>query len=176
MRKTLPSFTLLMICAGSIMAGQQLTTKAYRATDISPAAIRHDLQKRHVIGNHDTAANEIVSALASYDFQTNNGSNLNSNDEETKRALANLNKSLATKRLQSHVTALTREAGARVWYQLIGSGQPSPFGGMTNNATEDLPIGIYLVWSERQGHKTSISVPFRIISPQCSIDIEEQKQ
>ena len=176
MRKTLPSFILLMLCVSSIMAGQKVTSKVSQATDISSAAIRRDLQKRHVIGKQDTEANEIVSALASYDFQTSNGANLNSNDEETKRALANLNKSLATKKLQSRVTVLTRVAGARIWYQLIGSGQPSPFGRMTNDATEDLPIGIYLVWSERQGRKTSVSVPFRIISPQCSIDIEEQQQ
>jgi hypothetical protein len=176
MHKTLFSFVLLWVCAGSVMAGQQGSPKASTATDISPTAIRHDLERRHVISNHDTSANDIVSALASYDFQTRNGSNLNSNGEETKQALADLNKSLAVKKLQSRVRVSTHESGARIWYQLIGSGQPTAFGGMTNNATEDLPIGIYLIWSERQGRKTSVAIPFRVINPQFSIDIEEQKQ
>jgi hypothetical protein len=135
-----------------------------------------ELKARGIDPLDSNANHNLRLAYISYEFEAGQGKNLNSNQEDISKALEKLNTGLAETALSSHVKVRTPRPGARVWYTLVGSGGKHPFNQLTNNSEDDLPIGIYFIWSEREGKVTSSKqIPFRIIQAAISVDLEETR-
>lgn len=76
-------------------------------------------------------------------------------DRPTPEQLVGLAKSLANTGLTSSVTFATDQAGATVKYRLIGDPKPASTDRPTKHAKATVPIGLYHVWTERDGRATS---------------------
>src|SRR4030095_10524829 len=76
--------------------------------------------------------------------------------------------------LRSQVRIRTTAPGARVVFRLIGRTVAQRMTRLTNDAIEEMPIGLYQIWSERNGMATSsTSDIFRIIRRNVEVDLEE---
>jgi hypothetical protein len=145
-------------------------------SDLSPAALREELRLRGVDLSAASKPGGLRDALVEYDFVAGKGTNLNSDNEEVLKAIQDLNLGLKQISLQSHVSVHTKEPGARVVYRLIGGGDSLQLNELTNHAEDDIPVGLYFVWAERNGHVTSPkTAKFKIIQTRTSIDLEESK-
>jgi len=76
-------------------------------------------------------------------------------DRPTLEQLATLAKSLANTGLTSSVNFETDQEGATVKYRLIGDSQATTTNRPTKHAKATVPIGLYHVWTERDGKATS---------------------
>jgi hypothetical protein len=145
--------------------------------DISSDTVRKELRKRGVDATSTATLTGLKDALVQYDFQVGNGNNLNSNSEEVVKAIKDLNASLFQTSLQCHIKIRTKSAGARIWYRLIGRDDAHQFNQLTNGTEDDIPIGIYSIWSERHDTPTSSKTAvFRIIQVKTVVDLEELGQ
>jgi len=143
-------------------------------SDLSSALTRAELKER---GIDPLAAPTLRDAFVVYDFQAGPGNNLNSNAEDILKALKDLNAGLGQTSLQSHLFVQTKNAGARVWYRLIGGDDSHQINQLTNHAEDDIPVGFYFVWAERSGRPTSSKTSvFRIIKSKATVELEETNQ
>ncbi|MHC4137400.1 MAG: PstS family phosphate ABC transporter substrate-binding protein [Planctomycetota bacterium] len=76
-------------------------------------------------------------------------------DRPTYEQLVGLAKSLTNTGLTSSVTFATDQEGATVKYRLIGNPKATPTDRPTKHAEATVPIGLYHVWTERDGKATS---------------------
>ena len=152
-------------------------TQPARGSDLSSKAIRTELKARGFDPSSASTPSALRDDFTEYDFQAR-GSGLNPNKKAFLEAAKNLSISLSETSLQSHVTVRTQRSGARVWYRLIGRDISLPFNQITNNTEgEDLSIGLYYVWAERDGKATSSKeIIFRIIQTKVPIDLVEVTQ
>lgn len=74
--------------------------------------------------------------------------------------------------IDSRVTFKTSKPGAVVRYRLFASNETERLGKKTDT-TQDIPIGIYWVWAERDGHETSRKEAWRIVEEVKTIEIDE---
>ena len=143
-------------------------------SDLSPGAVREELKVRGVDLSAASTPRALRDASVEYDFVAGKGQNLNSDHEQVLKAIKDLNMGFKQTSLQSHVAVHTKKPGARVMYRLIGGGDSLQFNQLTNNTEDDVPIGLYFVWAERNGHPTSPKTsPFKLIKARISIDLEE---
>jgi hypothetical protein len=82
------------------------------------------------------------------------------------------------RRVVSSVEVKTKRAGANVKFMSLGEkiagGSPTTFKGVTT-AKEDLVIGVYYLWTEREGKSTSDkSSRYVVINPTEIIEIVER--
>jgi hypothetical protein len=158
-----------------VSSAKEIRQPEKKKADLSSTVIRRELQERGLDLSLKSGSQSLNDALVQYDFQAG-GANLNSNSEEILKAIKELNSNLGKTALLSHVTVQTTRPGARIYYQLIGREDAHAIGQLTNHADDDLPIGLYFIWAERDGSATSSKViPFRVIKEVEPIDIEEKK-
>jgi hypothetical protein len=151
--------------------------KRASSADLSPRTIRAELTARGLNLSKPSTPTALRDALVVYDYQAGNGVNLNSNTDEVLKAIKGLNEELGQTSLQSHVTVRTKNSGARVWYRLIGREDSHPFNQLTNHSEDDISIGLYFVWAERNGNPTSPkTLPFRIIKAREAVELEESNR
>src|SRR5262249_15978898 len=135
-----------------------------------------ELNARGLNLSEATTPEGLREAFTEYDFQAR-GSGLNSNKKELWDAAKSLSTALSQTSLQSHVSVRTQKPGARVWYSLIGRDKPTPFNQLTNDTADDMPIGLYYIWAERDGKPTSSKeIVFRIIQKKVPVDVVEVGQ
>jgi hypothetical protein len=143
------------------------------ASDLSSRVILSELKGRGLNPSKATTPQKLRDAFTQYDFEAR-GSGLNPNNKEFLEAAQNLSVDLSETSLQSHVTVRTKAPGARVWYRLIGGETDSPFNQLTNDTADDITIGLYYIWAERDGKPTSSKqLIFRVIKEQVPIDLVE---
>ena len=156
--------------------GREKTVASAPATEVTAEAIRVELKARGLSSSEAATPEGLRNAFTEYDFQAR-GSGLNSNKKELWEAAKNLSAALSQTTLQSHVTVRTQKSGARVWYRLIGRDTPTPFNQLTNDTADDVSIGLYYIWAERDGKATSSKeIVFRIIQKKVPVDLVEVAQ
>jgi hypothetical protein len=147
-----------------------------KASDLSSKIIRSELKARGLDPAKKTTPRKLRDAFTEYDFHAN-GSGLNPSNKEFIDAAKNLSADLGETSLQSHVTVHTKTPGARVYYRLIGKETNTPFNQLTNDAADDITIGLYYIWAERDGKPTSSKeIIFRVIKEQATVDLVESIQ
>lgn len=143
------------------------------ASDLSSRVILSELKGRGLNPSKATTPRNLRDAFTQYDFEAR-GSGLNPNNKEFLDAAKTLSVDLSETSLQSHVIVRTQTPGARIWYRLIGGETVSPFNQLTNNTADDITIGLYYIWAERDGKPTSSKeIIFRVIKEQVAIDLVE---
>jgi hypothetical protein len=149
------------------------TTRSAPASDLSSSVIKAELKARGLNPSAVSTSAALREDFTEYHFQ-GGGKGLNPNNRELWEAAQSLSLTLSQTSLQSHVTIRTQTPGARVWYRLIGRDTSVPFNQITNDTAEDLSIGLYYVWAERNGKATSSKdIVFRIIQKNVPIDLVE---
>lgn len=144
-----------------------------RLDDLSSSAIYAELKARGInplVGSSQT----LRQAFVRYDSALGGGHNLNNDSENIASSAKSLNAALGQMNLFSDVLVRTAEPGARIRYSLVGESKVDALPQLSNLARDDLAIGIYNIWSERGGTATSTPIPFRIIKPHITLDLEEK--
>ena len=145
-------------------------------SDISPAAVGADLQSRGIDLSNGRGPQSLRDAMIAYSFVAGNGANLSANNGEILSTILKLNAAFGQTALESHVSVQTGTTGARIHYQLIGRDDTRQMNELTNRAEDDISIGLYYVWAERNGHPTSPKdAVFRIIQARTTLQLEEHK-
>lgn len=145
---------------------------ASRLDDLSATAISDDLKERNIdplLGSDD-----LRRAFIRYNLAVGGTFYLNQNSEDAAKSARALNTAMGELKLTSNVQVSTTKPGARIRYRLIGETEVGAFPQLSNSAQDDLRIGIYLIWAERNGTATSTPMQQRIIKPQFSIVLEEK--
>lgn len=145
-----------------------VTAVAYSADaqfdDISAGKIYADLKERGVDVVVGAPVN-IRRAYARYDTALGNGHGLNTGSADATKSAAALNSAFGQLKLTSDVRVRTANVGARIRYKLVGADQIGALPQLSNSAEDNLAIGIYMIWSERESVQTSVPTAFRIIAP-----------
>jgi len=142
--------------------------------ELSPALVNQELKERGVDVLDPTRAAPLKDAFVKYDYLAGDSTNLVSESPSVFKAAKQLAKTLGDTGLRSKVKVITKTAGARVHFQLIGLQNDTVSSRLTNNTDDELPIGFYHIWTERQGVRTSSKTNiFRILKAEAIVDIEE---
>jgi hypothetical protein len=168
-----PVFLLAVTLAPG--GGAASETQNARFEDLSPMVIYAELKERGVdavLG----APQEVRRAYAQYDTVFGNGHNLNTGTADAAKSATALNNALSQLNLASDVQVRTANPGARIRYRLVGADQIGALPQLSNSAEDNLAIGIYLIWAERANAQTSVPIPFRIVKPRITVDLEEKAQ
>lgn len=141
-------------------------------SDTSPNAVYLDLRDRGLdpLLGSDQA---LRLAFIQYDTAMGDASNLNPEFEDAQAAASALNTELAKTTHNSFVRIRTEFPGARIRYRLIGKANLNSMPQLTNSTGRPLRIGLYSIWAERNGERTSTPMVFRVTSERTDIDIEE---
>jgi hypothetical protein len=103
------------------------------------------------------------------------GSQLVSEDKPWTKAAREVSSGLSQTKLVSTMMVRTITPGAQIKYKLIGDSRELTAGRLTNSTSEQVVIGLYHVWAERNGHPSSSEeVIYRVIRPEVIIDLAEQ--
>ncbi len=101
---------------------------------------------------------------------------LDGDPNERLRALEEIAAVLADSNLKSEISCLTDVPGATIKYKLIALDTVLTAKQRTNRISEEVPIGLYNIWSERNSEATSSRRKvYRIIKPEVELDIEETR-
>jgi hypothetical protein len=142
--------------------------------ELSPTLVQEELKSRGVNVLDRSQAGAVTDDFVKYHFLAGDSTNLVSESPSALKAAQKLADSLGGTGLRSKVVVKTKTAGARIHYQLIGRNEDTPSARLTNDTEDEIPIGFYFIWADRQGHPTSPKVDiFRVVKPQIVIDIEE---
>lgn len=141
--------------------------------DVSSATLLSELGMRGLDPLSDSAPAAIRDAFVEYDFSIGGGHNLAENPASLKSA-ERLSVALAASSLQATVRVRTALPGARVRFRLVGRTLEQMFPRLTNDSEDQLPIGLYYIWAERNNVATSSRKGiFRIVQSHLTIDLEE---
>jgi hypothetical protein len=80
---------------------------------------------------------------------------------------------MADSGIWSRVRVSTEIPGARIKYRLIGRGLITTSPELTNDVFEEMPIGYYKFWSERDGFRTGVLDIVRVVDEEFEVVITE---
>jgi hypothetical protein len=139
-----------------------------------PSLVQEELKARGVNVLDHSKAGAVTDDFVRYHFLSGDSSNLVSESPSVMKAAEKLAASLTGTGLRSKVVVRTKQDGARIHFQLIGRKEDISSSRLTNDSEDEIPIGFYFIWGDRQGHPTSSKTDiFRIVSSKITVDIEE---
>ena len=156
---------------------QSPATQEVSVSDVSANVIYTELKERGIDPVGQGAKADLTDAFIDYHYRSDGKAlNLQATQPEIQKSAEVLSVAIGGTSLRSRVTVKTKTAGARVRYRLIGRQSVNAFSQLTNEASEPLTIGLYNIWSERNGTATSSQTEvFRIIRPELVVDVEERQ-
>ena len=165
-------------CAGVVSAlvttGAQSTPAQIRANQLAAESVYHELKERGLDPLGGASSPALTSAYIDYHAAVGDSLTLLGSPGAVSSAEA-LSSKLSETALRSRVRIRTTMPGARVLFRLIGRTAAQRMTQLTNDAFEEMPIGLYQIWSECNGVATSsTSDVFRIIRRQVEVDLVEQ--
>jgi hypothetical protein len=157
-----------------VTTGAQSTPARISANQLAAESVYQELKERGLDPLSAASPSEIRSAFIDYHAALGDSLTLLGSPGAVSSA-EELSAKLSATALRSQVRIRTTMAGARVLFRLIGRSATQRMPQLTNDAFEDMPIGLYQIWSERNGIATSsTSDVFRIIRRQVEVDLVEQ--
>ena len=169
---------IAIACAGVmtalVTAGAQSTSARIRANQLAAESVYQELKERGLDPLSAASPSEVTSAYIDYHATVGDSLTLLGSPGAVSSA-EELSAKLSATALRSQVRIRTTLPGARVLFRLIGRSAAQRMPQLTNDAFEEMPIGLYQIWLERNGVATSsTSDVFRIIRRQVEVDLVEQ--